>query len=785
MIIRKALEDLDYFKVLKLIGEFSNSDATKQYIEQLYPCEALKESEAYLREFQEFKEYLDKGGEIPISPFPSISELLNKASKEGVFFDGQELAKFLKVLRVLDRVSPFVDELLNLPYLSRRIKSILESYLTVGQPYLLEKLEDSIDEDGNILDTASSVLKYLRKQIKITEERIKEKLEEIINRKETIVFLQDRFITKRNDRWVIPVRMDSKGMVKGKVYDVSRSGETAFIEPEEIASLSKKLEELKIEERVEEIRILKELSNDIHQISETLQREFNLLLYLDRLLSIYKFSQKFKAEVPKITDSQEISLISAKHPLLILTKENVVPLDLGLKEKKVLVISGPNAGGKTVTLKTIGLLTAMALSGLPIPASASSVVPFVKSIYVDLYHEGSIEEQLSSFASHVITLKEIVEKADSESLVLIDEIGTNTDPEEGSALACAIIEELKNRGSFTFVTTHLSKIKLFAVTQEGMAVAAMLFDEATMTPLYKLSIGTLTTSYALETAKKYGFPEKLIKRAYELKGGQDDVKIYKLMNELEELKKEYQIKIKEIERLKHSVLAEKENTEKQRREMEEKRKEILDRAKKEAYEIIQKTKKELNILYEEVKRADRKKFKEIYQKTAELSREFQSAGSSGSADAGEISVGDFVKIKSLNLKGKIISIEDKKVKIQTDTAQIEAKIEDIEKSVGVNASVFASGGEKSIYLHAPIHTPAFHKLDIRGMRVDEAIPIVERFLNELSLEGASEGIIIHGIGKGILRDAIREYVKEHPAVKSIKKGSPDEGGDAVTVVELK
>ncbi|GAB6183365.1 endonuclease MutS2 [Thermodesulfovibrio hydrogeniphilus] len=783
MISRKALEDLDYFKALNLISEFSNSDATKQYIEQLYPCEALKESEAYLREFQEIKEYLDKGGEIPISPFPSISELLNKASKEGAFFDGQELSKFLKVLRVLDRVSPFVDELLNLPYLSRRIKSILESYLAIGQPYLLEKLENSIDEDGNILDTASSVLKYVRKQIKITEERIKEKLEEIINRKETVVFLQDRFITKRNDRWVIPVRMDSKGMVKGKVYDVSRSGETAFIEPEEIASLSKKLEELKIEERVEEIRILKELSNDIHQISETLQREFNLLLYLDRLLSIYKYSQKFKAEVPKITDSQEISLISARHPLLMLTKENVVPLDLGLKEKKVLVISGPNAGGKTVTLKTIGLLTAMALSGLPIPASASSVIPFVKSIYVDLYHEGSIEEQLSSFASHVMTLKEIVKKADSESLVLIDEIGTNTDPEEGSALACAIIEELKNRGSFTFVTTHLSKVKLFAVTQEGMEVAAMLFDEATMTPLYKLSIGTLTTSYALETAKKYGFPEKLIKRAYELKGGQEDVKIYKLMNELERMKEEYQAKIDEIEKVKKTLLSEKEILERQKREIEEKRKEILEKAKKEANELIQKIKKELNILYEEAKKADRKKLKEIYQKTSEIAREFQSAGAS--AGAREINVGDFVKVKSLNLKGKVISIEDKKVKIQTETAQIEAKIEDVEKIAGV--SECESVREKGMSLHAPSHTltPALHKLDIRGMRVDEAIPIVERFLNELSLEGASEGIIIHGIGKGILRDAIRQYVKEHPAVKSTKKGSPDEGGDAVTVVELK
>lgn len=781
MIKKKALQELDYFKVLDLIEEFSNSEATGKAIKQIYPATSIEEAESSLKEFEEIKYYLDGGREIALSSFPDISELIQRASKEGVFFEAWELTKFLKVLGVLDRLSPCIEELLTFPNLTIKIKEILGNYLTVEQSYLLLKLENTVDEEGNIIDTASPMLKYLRKQIKITEERIKEKLEEIINRKEINVFLQDRFITKRNDRWVIPIRMDSKGQVKGKVQDVSRSGETAFVEPEEIAALSKKLEELKLEERVEEIRILREISDEIHNISNTLEREFALLIYIDKLYAIYRFSHKFNAKIPALTKEKHIRLIEAKHPLLLLSKTQVEPLNLELKDKKVLVITGPNAGGKTVTIKTIGLLIAMAISGLPVPASASSIIPFISSIYIDLYHEGSIEEHLSSFASHVITLREIVEEADSESLVLLDEVGTNTDPEEGSALACAIIEELRDKGGFTFVTTHLSKIKLFAATEEGMEVAAMLFDESTMTPLYRLSIGSLTTSYALEVAKKYGFPEKLIKRAYEFKGTEDR-KLYELMNSLERAKEQYGAKIEELENLKKNLLVEKERLEKEFIRIEERKKKAIEEAKSEASNLIQKIKKEINILYEEAKKADRQRLKELSRKATEIAKAILPEGTK---TIEEIKVGDLVKIKPLNLSGKVLTIEEGRAKIQTDTVQIEAGIEELEKSMSQEEAKRGDISTKKVYTKGNTEEDVLRKLDIRGMRVDEAIPLLERFLNDLSLNEVSKGLIIHGIGKGILRDSVRDYMKDHPAIKSFWKGNPDEGGDAVTVVELK
>ncbi|WP_297212854.1 MULTISPECIES: endonuclease MutS2 [Thermodesulfovibrio] len=780
MIKKEVLEALDYYKILTLIEEFASSEATIKEIKNIHPSDNITEAEKRLEEFKSIKKYFDNGGTLPISSFPDIRALISRASKEGAFFEAWELTGFLRVLRVLDRVSSCINQLIDFPALAQKIGLILGNDLSVGQPYLLERLERTVDEDGNILDTATPMLQYLRKQIRITEERIKEKLEEIVNRKDIVIFLQDSFITKRNDRWVIPVRMDSKGQVKGKVYDVSRSGDTAFVEPEEISLLSKKLEELKIEERVEEIRILRELSDYIHQIANTLEREFTLLVYLDKMNAIYHFSNRFSANIPSLTNERLISLIEAKHPLLMISKNQVEPLNLNLSDKKVLVISGPNAGGKTVTLKTIGILTAMANAGLPIPASPSSTIPFVDAIYVDLSHEGSIEEHLSSFASHLITLKEIIEKANSESLILLDEIGTNTDPEEGAALACAIIEELKNRGSLTFVTTHLSKVKLFAATDKGMEVGAMLFDENTMTPLYRLSIGNLTTSYALEIAQKYGFPETLIKRAHELKGT-GDRNIYELMKELERTKEEYRIKIAELEKIEKSLATEKERLEIENAKIEEKKRKLMQEAKEEAEGMIQKLKKEINFLYEEAKRADKRRLKEISESLRMLSREFQGEALK---DKEEIKVGEVVKLRKLKLSGKVLSIEEGRVKIQTEKAQIEASIDEVEKilidkeQTHKENTVLSNGKQTDLEIYP-------RKIDLRGMRVDEAISMLERFLNELSLNEASFGLILHGIGKGILRDTIRDYLKDHPAVKAFRKGDTDEGGDAVTVVEMR
>lgn len=778
MIKREALEELDFFQILEIIKSFSRSEATKRLISQIYPCETLEQAREYLREFEEIRENIEREGELPILQFPDIESLLNIASKEGVLFDARQLSDFLRFLKASQRLESRVEGLLRYESLRLRISQILGSSLKIGQPYLLERLERTVDDEGNILDTASTTLRFLRKQIRATEERIKDKLEEILNRRDVIPFLQDRFITKRNDRWVIPVRMDSKGQVRGKVQDISRSGETAFIEPEEISGLSKRLEELRVEERLEEIRILRELSEQIHQASDSLRRDFELLCYLDRLNSIYGFSVKFSANPPLINSNGEIELINARHPILTLTKEHVEPLNLSLSKRRVLVITGPNAGGKTVALKTIGLLCALAVSGLPIPANPSSKIPFFSSLFVDLYHEGSIREQLSSFASHVVKLREIIEKADHNSLVILDEIGTNTDPEEGAALACAVIEELRDRASWTFLTTHLSKVKLFAATTEGVEVAAMAIDETTMTPLYRLSLGSIATSYALEVARKYGLPERVLRRALEIKGS-EDIRIYQLMSELQKVKEEYDRKLAELKEAEKGLFKEREALELKIKEAEQARRRAIEEGKKEAYAFVTKIKREINQLYEEAKRADRKKLKDVSKRLSQVYQTFESTEQEGNL---KVQVGETVRVKNSGLVGKVIELSHGRVKIQTEGATVEVNLSQVEKVTDLQRERNARG-EPPIMIDRVVEQT--ERLDIRGLRVDEAIPLIERFINELSLKEVSRGVIVHGIGKGILRDAVRDYLKSHPAVAQVKKADVKEGGEAVTVVELR
>ncbi|MCS7202858.1 MAG: endonuclease MutS2 [Thermodesulfovibrio sp.] len=776
MKVNRTLQDLDFYKILSFIKDYSHSEATVKTIQSFYPCEKIEDAKILLEEFSEIREFFDKGNQFPISFFPDITNLIEKAKKEGVFFEPSELAEFLKVLKLVEKTIIFIDELKKYKVINKRIKEFLGEFVFSDISFLLRKLDLTVDEEGNLLDSASQMLKYLRKQIKITEERIKIKLEEIISRPDVEVFLQDRFITKRNNRWVIPVRMDSKGQIKGILHDISRSGETAFIEPEEITAFSKRVEELKVEERVEEIRILKELSYSIFKESEKIERYFNLLVYFDRLNAIYKFAQRFKANVPELTEKRYYRLVDARHPILLLSKESVVPLNLELSDKKVLLITGPNAGGKTVALKTIGLLTAMALSGLPIPANPSTVIPFFNSIYVDLYHEGSIEEHLSSFTSHLMKIKEIIDKADSQSLILLDEIGTNTDPEEGSALACAILDELSSIGALTVATTHLSKVKIFAATQETMEVASMLFDEKTMTPLYKLEKGVIAPSYALYVAKKYGFPERILKKAYELKGT-EDTRIYEIVKELELVKSEYETKLKELEELKHQILKDRERIRNEIMKIEEKRKKTIEQAKEEAQQFISKMKKEISRLYEEAKKADKQRLKEISKKLYELSSEFYKKENKLSEI---IKVGDYVKVGSLNLSGRVLSIEGSKVKIQTDKLQIEADLDELEK---IHKDIKTE--ESFRFEKSEEFEKVDIKVDVRGLRVDEAVSKLERFINDILLADLSVGIIIHGVGKGVLRDAIRDYLKEHPLVKSFRKGDHEEGGDGVTIFELR
>src|SRR3990172_3357256 len=537
-----------------------------------------------------------------------------------------------------------------------------------------------------------------------------------------VTFLQDNFISQRSGRWVIPVRKDSKGRVPGVVHDISRSGETAFIEPLEIIGVANELENLIADEKAEEIRILKAISGKIRLVADEILAQHETIVYMDVLNSIARFSDYIKMNIPEMNDKSTIKLVMARHPLLMLLEkdnafEKIVPLDLELDGKnRVMVITGPNAGGKTIAIKTVGLLLFMALSGIPVPCDSLSTFPLVKEILVDIGDEQSIESSLSTFSAHVLNISEILKRADSNTIVLLDELGTGTDPVQGAAIACAVLNNLKEKNTLVFSTTHIIDIVGFVHRTEGMVNASMEFDQETLSPLYRLKVGEPGQSYALEIAKRYGMPEDIINSAKEMLGS---------MNE-------------------------------------------------ESQRIISGTKRQVNVILEEAKkeksREAKKKLIKEEQKVKESLKEYSDEKN---LSIEEIKEGDVVFVKSIGYDAKVLAIDRKHnhIRVKVGSKDIEVSVSDI--SQGKGKCPEAEGKGYTVYREEEI----IFQLNIVGLRVDEAISQLEPFLNHASIEDISEVTIIHGVGTGTLLKAVRNYLKEHPLVKGFRKGDLSEGGN--------
>ncbi len=506
-----TLKLLEFDKLLSLIADFANSKASRTHVLQIQPMDNKDDIETRFKQVSELRKMFHEGSPLKLFYFSDISDLIIKIRPEGAVLEAIELSEFIPVLSICNYISEQMKDRFDLPMLKK-----LTDHLT-GFPDILEILIKSIDSEGNILDSASYLLAELRGKIRLFEVRIRKNLEEIIRDSRISVFLQDNFITTRSGRWVIPVRMDSKGMVQGVVHDVSKSGETAFIEPIGIINLTNELENLRAEQKAEEIRILRNICSMIRNVTRELKAEFDTLVYLDLLNCIAKFSDLLNMKSVEINNSYMIRLEKARHPLLELSFRKigytnyVVPLDIHLgNENKIMVITGANAGGKTIALKTVGLLLLMALSGIPIPADSSSSLPLAKNLLVDIGDEQSIEKNLSTFSAHISNISEILKNTDSRTIILLDELGTGTDPEEGAAISCAILQEMQKKGALVFATTHLSEIKGFVHKTKGMINASMEFDQKSLTPLYRLRIGEAGQSHALEIAMRYGLPDIII-----------------------------------------------------------------------------------------------------------------------------------------------------------------------------------------------------------------------------------------------------------------------------------
>jgi DNA mismatch repair protein MutS2 len=788
MIPKISLEILEFNKLLSLISGFANSEASKVSVLDIQPLLHKTDIEKRLRQISEVRKISHEGNSLSLYPFSDISHLIGKIRPEGAVLDAIELADFIPILSIASAVSLQLGERDDLPFLRE-----ITDHLT-GFPDILNILKKSLDSEGNIFDSASFLLADLRAQIRKLEGKIRKKLEEIVRDERVSVFLQDDFVTKRSGRWVIPVRMDSKGMVPGVVHDISKSGETAFIEPLSIISLSNEMENLIADQKAEELRILRKICSMIRSVADDIMNEFHTVVYLDVLNCIARFADMLQMEAPQINESNSIHLIGARHPLLQLSLKKtgstqlVVPLDVQLGgDSTVMVITGANAGGKTIAIKTIGLLMLMTLSGIPLPADSSSSLPFVQSLLVDIGDEQSIENNLSTFSAHISNISEILKNKDSKTVILIDELGTGTDPDEGAALACAVLKEIRKSGALVFATTHLADIKGFVHRAEGMVNASMEFDLKTYTPMYRLRIGEPGQSHALEIAKRYGLPESLIDDAKSLLGSMK-IELDHMISEMNRKRLGYETALNNLQQQQTEIADKNRLLEKMLSDAKEKQKEILANAFKEASDVISDTKRQMNAFLDEMKKKEKSERQKIMKKVETTQeyvtrkiREFD-LEDKGAPALDDIKSGDTVYVKSLGYDASVIGINRKnnRMKVMAKNMEIEVPVTDIsfKRGKSLPAVKYSSRTDKA-------EETVSSRINLVGSRVDEALSRLEYFLNHASLAELSEVTIIHGIGKGLLSRAIHEHLNEHPLVKHYRTGTIEEGGSGVTVVTMK
>ncbi len=783
MIKNDARQLLEFDKILAFIAGFANSAPSRKAIGEIAPLDTREAIEKRFGRIGGIRRLAQMGVPLRLSQFEDIAPLLEEVRPEGAVLDPHDLVVLTPVLQTLSAIAKQFGYRTDIPLLSE-----LAGNLT-GFPHILDRLEVTLDFEGNILDTASRLLQELRARKRGLTARIRKRLEEIVREPKVAIFLQDEFVTQRGGRWVIPVRMDSKGMVAGVVHDVSNTGETAFMEPLEIIGLANELENLAAEIKGEEIRIIRDICRDIRVAADDIGAEFATLVQLDTLNSIARFAELINGHTPGVSDAPLIKLTGARHPLLMLlhlegNTPEPVPLDLALGEThgSTMVITGPNAGGKTIAIKTVGLLLLLAMSGIPIPADPSSTFPLAGGLLVDMGDDQSIESSLSTFSAHVANMAEILGRADHGSIVLMDELGTGTEPGQGAAIACGVLNALKEKGALVLATTHLTDIVAFVHRTEGMVNASMEFDQKALTPLYRLQTGEPGQSHAIEIARRYGMPAGVIRFAQEMVGTRE-AEFHSLLAELKEKRLRYgelladaesrERRVEERERLLAVRLA----------QAEQAKQEALEKAFREARDIVATAKRETRAILDEAKREKgRESLKKLEAIEKSVEEQLRQHEGERPLSPDELHPGVQVFVRSLGFDAAIVKIDAKQQRLRVRVGQREVEVP--------LSDIAAKKGKKLKEMERPRRrtteeAEASHELKLLGLRVDAALSLIEPFLNHASLAGYGEVRIIHGTGTGALMRGVREYLDGHPLVREFRSGEQFEGGNGVTIVTMR
>jgi DNA mismatch repair protein MutS2 len=774
-----TIRTLEFDRIRERIASHAVCQVTQRQISILGPLESREDIQRRFGHVGEIRAMRRQGVSLPLYSCADIAPVLESARPVGAVLAPLQLVLLIPALRNLRGIGRQFAYREDIPLLKELAGHV------VGFPELLEPLEATVNSEGEILDTASRELAAIRSRKRTLTARIRRRLEEIVREKHTAIFLQDDFITQRSGRWVIPVRMDSKGMVPGVVHDVSNSGETAFMEPLEIIGLANELENLSAEEKAEQIRILRQITTWIREDADGLLEQFRGMVALDFLNAISLLADELDAHEPVITDEARLEVRGGRHPLLMMLQRerggDVVPLTMTLsEEERVMVITGPNTGGKTIALKTVGILLLMARSGLPVPASGDSVFPMTTDLLVDIGDEQSIDESLSTFSSHISRIARILEAADRRCLVLMDELGTGTEPSQGAAIACAVLDDLRQRGAFVLATTHLTDIVGYVYKNPGMRNAAMEFDGETLTPLYRLRMGEPGQSHALEIARRCGLPQRVVEAAHGLMGRMES-EFHLLLDGLRDKERKAEGQLMDLsERLRRAeererLLAAREE------ELNNRWRETINSSLTEAKEIVRGAKREVNAILDEARREKNREVRKRLEETEKTLDARLELKETQPLELDKVHAGDRVLVRSLGHEATVISVDSRQGRLRVQAGRLEL---DIPLSDAGRPEKGKKAARKEVR-HTVSEAPTQLELNIIGLRVDDALPELERFLNHASLEGMAEIRIVHGKGTGVLMKAVREELSRHPLVVSWRRGEPYEGGEGATIAQLR
>lgn len=786
----KALYTLEFDKMMSRLRELGETSLGKEEAGRLRPSSDLRDVSRRLDTTAEAVRAVAIKGAPPFGGITDVRPALGRAKLGAMLLPSEliDIAQFIMGSRRIRKYVAAVSEEADIPLL----EDLCEPLIDAKQQE--DEIRRCIDEQGEVLDAASAELASIRREIRTNEGRAREKLESMIRSSSVQKMLQDALITMRGDRYVLPVKAEYRSHFGGIVHDQSGSGATLFIEPEAVLQINGKLRELKLRETREIERILRQLSESVGVKAELLIGDAEALGYIDSLFARAKLADIMLATKPQMNDEGRVLLKRARHPLI--DPKQVVPIDIELDDRhSAIIVTGPNTGGKTVSLKTVGLLSLMAMSGLFVPADEGTQLCVFDGIYADIGDEQSIEQSLSTFSSHMTNLIGMLGQVTGKSLVLLDELGAGTDPAEGSALAIAILEHLHRLRCRLLATTHYSELKAYAYNREGIMNASMEFDVATLSPTYRLLVGVPGRSNAFAIAERLGLPRSIIDRA---RGevSDDELKVDTMIASLERDRRTAESERQLAERLKREAEDLRLKLEEERSRLQDQRVKLLEEAREEARQQVAKAAREAEEIIADLRRLAMDEAASVKEhKLIEARRRLEEAVPEpvarprpAASKSAKLVAGDEVKVYSLGgQKGHIVELAGDEAFVQLGIMKMKVKLADLEPVQAPKAQ--AAGQRKQAVAAGPTvkrtsGDQVRTELDLRGTTLDEAIIETDRFLDESFLSNLHQVYIIHGKGTGALRTGIQEYLRRHKHVKSYRLGNYGEGGTGVTVAEL-